>query len=226
MTDEQDLPEPDAEDGTDEGPTDEDTEAEPEDTGAESGGGGDVGADTETAETSGDGEEPDGPEEDAGTEREERIEELEAELEEREERIEELESTLRRVQADFQNYKKRRERQERQLRETATEDLVSRLVGVRDNLVRALSQDEEAEIRPGIESTLSEFDRVLSEEDVRTIEPEPGDEVDPQRHEVMMRVESDRPEGTVEELYTPGYEMGEKVLRAAQVTVSDGEETG
>ncbi|WP_331236319.1 nucleotide exchange factor GrpE [Natronorarus salvus] len=158
--------------------------------------------------------------------REERIDDLEADLAEREERIEELESSLRRVQADFQNYKKRRQRQEDQLRETATEDLVSRLVGVRDNLVRALSQDEEADIRPGVESTLSEFDRVLEEENVRAIEPEPGTEVDPQRHEVMMRVESDRPEGTVEELYTPGYEMGEKVLRAAQVTVSDGEETG
>ncbi len=158
-------------------------------------------------------------------EREERIAELETDLGEREERIDELESTLRRVRADFQNYKKRRQRQEEQLKETATEDLVSRLVGVRDNLVRALSQDEEADIRPGVESTLSEFDRVLSEENVRVIEPEPGTEIDPQRHEVMMRVESDQPEGTVDELYTPGYEMGEKVLRAAQVTVSDGEET-
>jgi molecular chaperone GrpE len=160
------------------------------------------------------------------TEREERIGALEADLAEREERIDELESNLRRVQADFQNYKKRRQRREEQLKETATEDLVSRLVGVRDNLVRALGQDEEAEIRPGVESTLSEFDRVLEEENVSPIEPEPGTEVDPQRHEVMMRVESDQPEGTVDELYTPGYEMGGKVLRAAQVTVSDGEETG
>ncbi|MCH7659795.1 MAG: nucleotide exchange factor GrpE [Euryarchaeota archaeon] len=164
-------------------------------------------------------------------ESERRIEELEtelderiAELERRDERIEELEAKLKRVQADFQNYKKRREREEQRLRETATEDLVTRLLDVRDNLVRATEQDEDAEIREGVEATLREFDYVLGGEDVSTIEPEPGTEIDPQRHEVMVRVESDRPEGTIDELYTSGYEMGEKVLRPAQVTVSEGTE--
>lgn len=157
-------------------------------------------------------------------ERDERIEEFEAELDERDDRIEDLESRLKRVQADFQNYKKRREREEERLRETATEDLVTRLLDVRDNLVRATEQDEDAEIREGVEATLREFDHVLGGEDVSTIEPEPGTEIDPQRHEVMVRVESDRPEGTIDELYTSGYEMGEKVLRPAQVTVSEGTE--
>jgi molecular chaperone GrpE len=157
-------------------------------------------------------------------ERDEQIEEFEAELDRRDERIEELESKFKRVQADFQNYKKRREREEQRLRETATEDLVTRLLDVRDNLVRATEQDEDAEIREGVEATLREFDYVLGGEDVSTIEPEPGTEIDPQRHEVMVRVESDRPEGTIDELYTSGYEMGEKVLRPAQVTVSEGTE--
>lgn len=155
---------------------------------------------------------------------EEQIKDLEAELGERDERIEDLESKLKRVQADFQNYKKRRGREEERLRETATEDLVTRLLDVRDNLVRATEQDEDADIREGVEATLREFDHVLDGEDVSTIEPEPGSKIDPQRHEVMVRVESDQPEGAIDELYTPGYEMGEKVLRAAQVTVSEGTE--
>jgi len=145
----------------------------------------------------------------------------EREIEKQAEEIDDLESKLKRKQADFQNYKQRTQRQQEDLEERATEDLVERLLDVRDNLARALSQDDDADIRPGVESTLAEFDRVLGEENLATIEPEPGSEVDPQRHEVMMRIESDQPEDTVAEVFRPGYEMGEKVLRPAQVTVSE-----
>ncbi|MFC7155558.1 nucleotide exchange factor GrpE [Halomarina halobia] len=149
-----------------------------------------------------------------------RTDELEAELDERDERVEELESKLKRAQADFSNYKKRQERRREQERRRATEDLIVRLVDVRDNLRRGLEQ--EGDIREGVESTLRLFDDVLEAENVTEIAPEPGESVDPQRHEVLMRVESDRPEGTVDDLYQPGYEMAEKVLKPAQVTVSDG----
>jgi molecular chaperone GrpE len=148
-------------------------------------------------------------------------EELAREIEERTEEIDDLESKLTRKQADFQNYKQRTQRQQEDLQERATEDLVERLLDVRDNLSRALSQDDDADIRPGVESTLAELDRVLGEENLATIEPEPRSEVDPQRHEVMMSVESDEPEDTVVEVFRPGYEMGEKVLRPAQITVSE-----
>ncbi|WP_049898266.1 nucleotide exchange factor GrpE [Halococcus agarilyticus] len=145
----------------------------------------------------------------------------ERELETQTDEIDDLESKLKRKQADFQNYKQRTQRQQEDLQERATEDLVERLLDVRDNLARALSEDTDADIRPGVESTLAEFDRVLAEENLATIEPEPGSEVDPQRHEVMMRIESDEPEDTVAEVFRPGYEMGEKVLRPAQITVSE-----
>jgi molecular chaperone GrpE len=135
-----------------------------------------------------------------------------------------LESRLKRTQADFQNYKKRAKKRQDQIRDRATEDLVERLVTVRDDLVRALEQDEDVDIRDGVEATLKEFDRVLEDENVEVIEPQPGDEVDPTRHEVMMRVESDQPAGTVASLYQAGYEMADKVIRAAQVTVSETEE--
>ena len=151
----------------------------------------------------------------------ERAEAAEREVEEQNEEVGELESQLKRKQADFQNYKKRAERRQEEREQRATEDLVERLLDVRDNLTRALSQDEDTDIRPGVESTLEEFDRVLAAENVATIEPKPGSEVDPQRHEVMLRIESEYPADTVAELYRPGYEMGEKVLRPAQITVSE-----
>jgi molecular chaperone GrpE len=151
------------------------------------------------------------------------LEATEEELEAKDEQIEELEGKLTRKQADFQNFKKRQQQKLADQTARATEDLVERLLPVRDNLVRALEQDADTDIREGVEGTLRELDRVLEDEGVTAIEPERGDEPDPERHEVLMRVESDQPEGTVEELYRPGYEMADRVIRTAQVTVSDSE---
>jgi molecular chaperone GrpE len=152
----------------------------------------------------------------------ERAADLEVDLEAAEERADDLESRLKRTQADFQNYKKRAERKREDLKERATEDLIERLVPVRDDLMRALDQDEDVDIRDGVEATLASFDRVLESESVTPIDPDPGTEVDPLRHEVMMRVESDHPEGTVADVYRPGYEMAGSIIQEAQVTVSEG----
>lgn len=164
--------------------------------------------------------------ESAIVDREDRIAELE-------DRVEDLESRVKRKQADFRNYKKRMEKRRENERERATEDLVERLLDVRDNLERAVDQDEGEEIRDGVVATLRQFDQVLDHENVDRIEPAPGEEVDPRRHEVLMRVESDQPPGTVAGVHRPGYVMAEKVLRPSQVTVSkdqsdsdDGAESG
>lgn len=155
---------------------------------------------------------------------EERLADLESRVEEREAELDEQRDRLKRTQADFQNYKKRAKKRQEQVQDRATEDLVERLLGVRDNLKRAVDDDHDdlESLREGVEITLREFDRVLADESVEEIAPEAGHEVDPQRHEVLMRVDSEQEEGTVADVYQPGYEMGDKVLRAAQVTVSDG----
>ncbi|WP_414652101.1 nucleotide exchange factor GrpE [Haloplanus sp.] len=159
----------------------------------------------------------------AVAELEARVADLEAQAEEEAARADDLEARLKRTQADFQNYKKRAKKRQAEIKERATEDLIARLAPVRNDLVRALDQDEDVDIRDGVESTLDAFDRVLDEEGVTVIDPAPGDEVDPVYHQVMMRTESDRPEGTVVEVYRPGYEMAGTVIQEAQVTVSDGD---
>jgi len=151
-----------------------------------------------------------------------RVAALEGETAELESEVEDLESRLKRKQADFQNYKKRQQKRLEEEKQRATEDLVGRLLEVRDNLQRALDQDEGADIRGGVESTLRQFDQEFEKENVAVIEPEPGEATDPQRHEVLMRVESDQPADTVADVHRPGYEMASKVLRPAQVTVSEG----
>jgi molecular chaperone GrpE len=155
-----------------------------------------------------------------------RIAALEGETADLEAAVEDLESRLARKQADFQNYKQRQQERLEDEKARATEDLVERLLDVRDNLARALEQDEDADIRGGVESTLGQLDREFEREDVEAIEPAPGEPTDPGRHEVLMRVESDEPEGTVADVHRPGYAMAGKVLRPAQVTVSEGSNDG
>ncbi|MFC6754380.1 nucleotide exchange factor GrpE [Halorubrum tibetense] len=152
------------------------------------------------------------------------VAELEAEIDERREEVDELTSKLARVRADFSNYKQRAKRKRDEIRERASEALVERIAPVRNDLLRALDQEEGSDIRPGVESTLEKFDEVLADEGVDPIDPEPGADVDPERHQVMLRVESDQPPGTVHEVYEPGYEMGDRVIAEAQVTVSAGDE--
>jgi molecular chaperone GrpE len=155
---------------------------------------------------------------------EERLVAAESERRELEAEVDDLRTRLKRKQADFQNYKKRAKKRQERLEKRATEDLVQRLIDVRDNLRRAVEEEHEnvESLREGVELTLKELDRVFQDENVTEIRPDPGEEVDPQRHEVMLRVESDHPEDTIAEVYQPGYEMAEKVLQSAQVTVSDG----
>jgi len=155
---------------------------------------------------------------------------LEAELDETRDELldaeaetEELTSKLARVKADFSNYKQRAKRKQDEIRERASEQLVERITPVRNDLLRALDQEAGSDLRPGVESTLEKFDEVLADEGVEPIEPDPGEDVDPARHQVMLRVESDRPSGTVHEVYEPGYEMGDRVIKEAKVTVSDDE---
>ena len=151
-----------------------------------------------------------------------RVDSLESHVDARDEEIEDLQSRLKRKQADFQNYKKRQKKRLEDEKERATEDLVERLLDVRDNLRRALEQDENTDIRSGVESTLRQFDEQFERENVSPIEPEPGEDVDPQRHEALATIASDQPENTVAEVHRPGYEMAGKVIRPAQVAISDG----
>jgi molecular chaperone GrpE len=155
------------------------------------------------------------------------VDELESEVDRLESDLETAEERLERTRADFQNYKERAKRRREEEKERATEDLVERLLEVRDNLGRALSEESGSveSLREGVELTRKQFDRVLEEENVERIEPEPGAEVDPNRHEVMMRVESDQPGGTVTAVYRPGYAMAEQILRPAQVTVAEESDT-
>ncbi|MFB6282532.1 MAG: nucleotide exchange factor GrpE [Halobacteria archaeon] len=158
---------------------------------------------------------------DVGEESESRIEDLEESLEEKEERINDLESRLKRVQADFQNYKKRSERKKEEFAKYATVDIVTRLLDIRDNLNKALNSDGDIDnLKQGVEMVQDELDKLLLDEGVEKIETD--GKPDPEKHEVMMKVDSEEHgEGEIVDVYQPGYRMKDKVIREARVTVAD-----
>lgn len=155
----------------------------------------------------------------------ERTEGLERRLEETREHADELMSRLKRSRADFENYKRRMEQQREEIEARANERLVKRLVDVRTDLSRAVDTKEQSakDLREGVGMILQNLDRILDAEDVEEIDPDPGDEVDPHRHEVMMRVDSDRPADEIVEVFEPGYAQADRILTPAKVTVSNGE---
>lgn len=158
----------------------------------------------------------------------ERIDELEEAKDELAERVEELEAeterltdTLARVQADYENYRKRAKRERREAARDARIEMIEILVDVVDNVERAMDADPSPEVEKGLEMVLQHVDRELEAVGVETLAPEPGDGFDPSEHEPTITEATDayEPE-TVIELLQPGYELGGRQIRPAMVKVA------
>lgn len=127
---------------------------------------------------------------------------------------------LQRLQADFDNYRKR-VRSERQ--EWATQslcDLIRELLPVVDNLERAKQAEGSAEaILAGVDLVHKQFLAVLEKYGLSVIEA-CGIQFDPTLHHAIMQVECDAPENTVVEELQKGYRLKDRVLRASMVKVA------
>jgi molecular chaperone GrpE len=144
------------------------------------------------------------------------------ELEEEKEKF--LHSLLQ-VKADFENYKKRQERENSNYKQYVLEGFLRKLVSHYDDLIRALNllkMLEGAEgIIKGFEIIVKNFEKVMEGEGVRPMESE-GQNFDPYKHEAMMVEEGrdDLPENTIIEVLDRGYFLNNKVLRPAKVKIS------
>jgi molecular chaperone GrpE len=131
---------------------------------------------------------------------------------------------LRRLQADFENYRKRTLREQTARTASASQALVARLLPVLDNFERAVSAAEQSRdfdgMLKGVEMVLGALREVLEGEGLVKIEAE-GKPFDPERHEAVIAVEQEDSEpGMVVEIVRAGYELGGKVLRPAMVKVA------
>ena len=155
---------------------------------------------------------------------EEDINALRDRLKEKECEAQEYVSTLQRLQADFENYKKRLLKEKAEVTESAAKNLILELIPVVDNLERALGASKETEdfdaLAKGVEMVHAQLLDVIKKAGVSQLDPH-EQEFDPFHHEAVMQVESDEhPENTVVEVFQKGYLLKGKLLRAAVVKVS------
>ena len=125
-----------------------------------------------------------------------------------------------RVQADFENYRKRAVREAAAAGERARSGLVRELLPVVDNLERALASAEDGEqhLAEGVRLVHSELIAVLERNGIQQFDPA-GDKFDPSEHEALS-VRDDGDPGVVLEVVEKGYRSNGNVLRPARVVVS------
>jgi molecular chaperone GrpE len=127
-----------------------------------------------------------------------------------------------RIQADFENYRKRAAREAAAAGERAKSGLVRELLPIVDNLERALVSAEEGEqhLAEGVRLVHSELIAVLERNGVKQFDPA-GDKFDPAEHEALsMRAEDGADPGVVLDVVEKGYRANGTVLRPARVVVS------
>jgi molecular chaperone GrpE len=150
--------------------------------------------------------------------------ELLARLQDAERERDEVLDNLRRVAADFDNYRKRVAREQSQLYGRASERVVVKLLPVLDDLVRALDaaeHHEEAKVLEGVRMTKDALAGVLASEGVEEIATDGL--FDPHVHEALMTQPAEGVEpGHVVDVIQRGYRIGDVVLRPARVIVAEG----
>lgn len=149
---------------------------------------------------------------------------LEAQLAAAVARADENYNKLLLAMADFENYKKRSERHNREIAEHKRRDLLKSLLPVIDNLERALAVDggDNIALREGVAQTLKGFEAVLSSQGVKAIDVK-DKPFDPALAEAIGTQPSEADEGTVLEEAQKGYMLGDQLLRPAKVIVSRSE---
>ncbi len=131
---------------------------------------------------------------------------------------------LRRLKAEFENYRKRVQRDNEDLRLRAAEAVVESLLPVMDNMGRALeaaAQHEEGQLVAGVELVAGQLRRTLEGHGLEEIPVEIGTLFDPNLHEaIMTQASEEHEEGTVLQVLERGYLLHGRLLRPAKVIVS------
>ena len=127
---------------------------------------------------------------------------------------------LARLQADFENARKRAERERAEFRDYAAASVVEQFLPVLDNFELALKASGSTEqLRSGVELIVKQMEDVLRQMQV-TVVPTVGEPFDPRHHEALGSVErDDLPDQHVAEEIRRGYKIREKLLRPAMVRV-------
>ena len=141
-------------------------------------------------------------------------------------RVEELEGMLKDEQlrglANEQNLRRRHSEEVQSAHKFAGQKFAAEMLPVKDYLEMALldqSGNFDA-LKMGVQMTLNELQKAFDNTQIKEINPQPGDKLDPHHHQAMQAVESEQAPNTVVSVMKKGYQLNDRVLRPAMVVVS------
>ena len=145
-------------------------------------------------------------------------------LKECEASLQEMKDNYLRVSADFQNFKKRLEKERIALKRMTQANILRHILAIVDNFDRALQENEHAEKplqawREGFKLIQKDLYKLLQKYGIKELES--YDEFNPELHEAVMQVQSDTHEqGSIVEVLQKGYLLDDQILRPAKVSIA------
>ena len=144
----------------------------------------------------------------------------ESKVDEKTQKINELTNSLQRLQAEFENFKKRCDKDSERYRTFANIKLIEKLLPIVDTFDLAIKNSEDAiKFKQGIELIYVQIQSLLKNEGVEKIIADHM-KMDPNLHEVMMAVESDKESNTIIEVLQEGYMIKGNVVRHSKVKIA------
>lgn len=144
-----------------------------------------------------------------------------SELQKKQIELDELDDRYKRVFAEFENYKKRTQKERESLYNSVLGDIITNILPIIDNLQMAVNAECKDEgYKQGVELVEKQFKEFLSKNHVEEI-PAVGEIFDPSVHEAISSVQDDTKEqGEIVQEFRKGYKLGSKVIRPSMVVVN------
>lgn len=147
---------------------------------------------------------------------------LKKEIEGLKKQLEEGEEKYLRMMAEYDNFRKRSQKEKEATYADAYADAIKEILPVIDNLERAVGVDESDKLRQGLEMTLKQFTETLEKLGIEEIPAKCGDSFDPNIHNAVMHTEDEsKGENEIVSVFTKGYKKGDRVIRHPMVMVAN-----
>ncbi|MCC8358128.1 MAG: nucleotide exchange factor GrpE [Oscillospiraceae bacterium] len=144
-----------------------------------------------------------------------------AKIDELEKKLAESNDKYMRMLAEYDNYRRRSQKERENIYADVRADTVSKFLPVYDNLARAVQNETDGETRKGVEAILTQFKALLTSLGVTEIEAV-GKKFDPAYHEALLHVEDEKyGEGEIVMELEKGFMLGDRVIRFAKVQVAN-----
>mgnify|MGYP001152182341 CR=1 FL=1 len=147
---------------------------------------------------------------------------LEEQLKAAEQKRDEYLDLAQRVQAEFDNFRKRTIKEKEASYGNGKSDAVAKILPIYDNLERALNQPtEDAAYKKGVELTMTELLKILTGLGVEVF-GQPGESFDPALHNAVMHTEDESlGENVISQVFQKGFRLGDRIIRFAMVQVAN-----